>query len=197
MKIGDKVCVCNKSWAYSGAFRGKYGDVKTIYNGKGHSVGVKLDNLVNENSSKGLYYFDEDELELVLKAEDCSFFSDSSFLNGLRNTKPRYANPFTIKDVIFNNPAVIVLWADGTKTVVKCSENDIYDPEKGLAMAISKKALGNQGNYYNIFKKYLPEDVDDFGLHPDLDSLSGYSWMNKAIENAKDKARHFALDLGK
>lgn len=78
------------------------------------------------------------------------------------------ANPFSIKDVIFNDPAVIVLWNDGTKTVVKCSENDIFDSEKGLAMAISKKALGNQGNYYETFKKYLPEeeDIDDFGLHP-------------------------------
>lgn len=76
--------------------------------------------------------------------------------------------PFSIKDVIFNDPAVIVLWNDGTKTVVKCSENDIFDPEKGMAMAIAKKALGNQGNYYETFKKYLPEeeDIDDFGLNP-------------------------------
>lgn len=76
----------------------------------------------------------------------------------------KYGYPFSIKDVIFNDPAVIVLWNDGSKTVVKCSENDIFDPEKGLAMAISKKALGNQGNYYETFKKYLPEEenIDDF-----------------------------------
>lgn len=61
-----------------------------------------------------------------------------------------------IKNVIFNDPATIVLWNDGTKTVVKRGKNDTYDPEKGLAMAISKKALGNQGNYYDIFKKWLP-----------------------------------------
>ena len=61
-----------------------------------------------------------------------------------------------IKKVIFNSPATIVFWDDGTKTVVKC-ENEEYDPEKGLAMAVAKKALGNQGNYYNQFKKWLPE----------------------------------------
>ena len=61
-----------------------------------------------------------------------------------------------IKKVIFNAPATIVFWDDGTKTVVKC-ENEKYDPEKGLAMAVAKKALGNQGNYYNQFKKWLPE----------------------------------------
>ena len=65
-----------------------------------------------------------------------------------------------IKKVIFNNPATIVMWADGTKTVVK-AENEEYDPEKGLAMAISKKALGNKGSYYETFKKWLPEVVVD------------------------------------
>lgn len=66
----------------------------------------------------------------------------------------------SIKKVIFNNPATIVFWTDGTKTVVKCT-NEEFDPEKGLSMAISKKALGNQGNYYNTFKKWLPkEDAD-------------------------------------
>lgn len=68
-----------------------------------------------------------------------------------------------IKKVIFNEPATVVLWEDGTKTIVKAGEGDIYDPEKGLAMAIAKKALGNQGNYYEVFKKWLPEEkYDDY-----------------------------------
>ena len=65
-----------------------------------------------------------------------------------------------IKDVIFNEPATIILWADGTKTVVKCQEGEGYDPEKGMAMAISKKALGNKGNYCEVFKKWLPEEEE-------------------------------------
>ena len=64
-------------------------------------------------------------------------------------------NLFEIKNVIFNGPATIVLWADGTKTVVKAQEGETFDPEKGIAMAISKKALGNKYSYYNTFKKYL------------------------------------------
>lgn len=63
-----------------------------------------------------------------------------------------------IADVIFNGPATIVQWTDGTKTVVKCSKGENFDPEKGLAMAIAKKALGNKGNYYEVFKKFIPED---------------------------------------
>ena len=63
-----------------------------------------------------------------------------------------------IKQVIFHDPATIVYWTDGTRTVVKCKDGDIYDPEKGLAMAISKKALGDKVNYHNVFKQWLPEE---------------------------------------
>jgi hypothetical protein len=66
----------------------------------------------------------------------------------------------TIKNVIFNDPATIIQWADGTKTVVKCQPNDIYDPEKGMAMAIAKKYLGNKGNFNEVFKKWLPEEEE-------------------------------------
>lgn len=62
--------------------------------------------------------------------------------------------------VVFNDPATIVFWSDNTKTVVK-AENESFDREKGLAMAIAKKSLGNAGNYYNEFKKYLGEEDDE------------------------------------
>ena len=60
-----------------------------------------------------------------------------------------------IKKVIFNNPATIVIWNDGTKTTVKCSERDEYSEEVGLAMCISKKDLGNKGNFNEVFKKHI------------------------------------------
>jgi len=62
-----------------------------------------------------------------------------------------------ITDVIFNDPATIVFWADGTKTVVQ-AHDEKFDKEKGLAMAIAKKTLGNKGNYFNVFKKFCEED---------------------------------------
>ena len=94
----------------------------------------------------------------------------------IRKPKANYPAIPPIKKVIFNNPATIVFWEDGTKTVVKARSTktstlfadgqplmdfdtmDIFDPEKGLAMAIAKKALGNEGNYYNEFQKWLPEE---------------------------------------
>ena len=59
-----------------------------------------------------------------------------------------------IKKVIFNGPATVVYWGDGTKTVVKCSKDDEFDPEKGLAMAIAKKFFGNENGYSKNIKKW-------------------------------------------
>lgn len=179
MKIGTEVRVIDATGSYGGKYCNLVGRVEGTYSGNCGNVAVRLVNMTNPNSAKGLFYFSESELAVVV---------DPPIDNSLAKTQlnKRYGNPFTIKKVIFNDPAVIILWADDSKTVVKCSENDIFDPEKGLAMAISKKALGNQGNYYNTFKKYLPEeeDIDDFGLHPEA-SL-GYSWIDKARESLDD-----------
>lgn len=61
---------------------------------------------------------------------------------------------FKIKNVIYNDPAVIVEWADGTKTVAK-AKDELYDPEKGLAMCFAKKALGNTFRSFSPFKRAL------------------------------------------
>lgn len=76
-----------------------------------------------------------------------------------------------IKNVKFNPPATIVFWTDNTKTVVKCNGED-YDPEKGLAMCICKKVLGNKGNYYNVFKKWAPKE-DETEQNRPLKSMLG------------------------
>lgn len=65
-----------------------------------------------------------------------------------------------IKNIIFSGPCTIVQWSDGDKTVVKC-ENEDFDKEKGLAMAICKKFLGtnkSKSNYNDIFKKWIDEE---------------------------------------
>lgn len=69
-----------------------------------------------------------------------------------RSMRPR------IENVIFNDPATIVFWEDGSKTVVKCQPGDTFSKELGLAMAICKKVYGNKGNYNDMFKKWVTPD---------------------------------------
>lgn len=58
---------------------------------------------------------------------------------------------FAVNRVIYNDPATIILWDDGTKTVVKC-HNEPFDKEKGFAMAILKKALGD--DFHRVLREY-------------------------------------------
>lgn len=85
-----------------------------------------------------------------------------------------------IENVIFNDPATIVLWNDGTKTVVKAAEGDEFDPEKGMAMAISKKIFGNQGSYYNKIKKWTEKYEEP---------LSAIERMAVALDKLREKER--------
>lgn len=47
-----------------------------------------------------------------------------------------------IKEVMYAEPATIVFWSDGTKTVSKCHGADVYSPEAGLAICCLKKLVG-------------------------------------------------------
>ena len=75
--------------------------------------------------------------------------------------KERFMNRKTlmgkIKRVVFNDPATIVFWSDGTKTVVKCQDGDVYSKREGLAMCIAKKHFGNTGLYNDVFRKWVDE----------------------------------------
>lgn len=44
--------------------------------------------------------------------------------------------------IIFNDPATIVLWADGTRTVVKACKEDKFDKGVGLKTALLQRVFG-------------------------------------------------------
>lgn len=47
-----------------------------------------------------------------------------------------------IEQIKFHGPATIIFWKDGTKTVVKCQDEDTYDSEKGVLFCTLKKLIG-------------------------------------------------------
>ena len=106
-----------------------------------------------------LFRFDGDDYscikDIMEELSDRDNFDDLNITYGMYEQYKLVTFLAQIEDVIFNDPATIVFWSDGTKTVVKAQDGEEFDPEKGLAMAITKKKLGNNGNYYNHIKKWL------------------------------------------
>lgn len=129
----------------------------------------------------------EDSLKLLHE-----YYMDYSHLS---TKKTMFFMP-KINKVIFNDPATIVLWSDGTKTVVK-AENEAFDKEKGLSMAISKKALGNKGNYFEEFKKWINYDEKD--TECECECKSETEFLNEALSKIADAANKvfFISDGGK
>lgn len=119
--------------------------------------------ILEESSLDAKYIYDRDVNAYCRYA----VLSTMAILNTMKKEEEKRIKKdiFGIKNVIFNNPATIVFWNDDTKTVVKCQKGEKYDPEKGLAMAICKRALGtneSNSNFNNVFKKWLPkEETED------------------------------------
>jgi len=77
----------------------------------------------------------------------------------------------SIERLIFNDPATIVYWNDGTKTVVKCQQGDTFSAETGLMAAMLKRFMGNDNSYNKVINHWLatthqpalPEATEDHG----------------------------------
>lgn len=64
-----------------------------------------------------------------------------------------------VKKVYFNQPYTIVIWKDGTKTIVKCSNGCKYDKYTGLTTCFLKKFMGDCG--FSKFKKFVNNLIKD------------------------------------
>lgn len=61
--------------------------------------------------------------------------------------------------VIFSDPATILIWKNGDKTVVKTAKGDKYNPYYGFLMAYFKYTSGmNSSKREKYFKKIMEEN---------------------------------------
>ena len=71
------------------------------------------------------------------------------------DNKDNNSEELDFEDIIINPPATIVKWDDGTKTVVKCQNGDVYDAEKGIALCFMKKMFNNKSYYNEVIKEAI------------------------------------------
>ena len=90
--------------------------------------------------------------------------------------------PGMIDRVIFNDPATIIYWKDGSKTVVKRSEDDIWDPEKGFCMAIIKKLYGRTS-----FIKRFMEPEEEMSILTVEEACENLKNFGKKLNDMMDK----------
>ena len=59
-----------------------------------------------------------------------------------------------VKKIIFSGPKTIVLWSDGTKTIVSMSKDEAkFDPEAAFCAAYTKKMFGSNSKIKRVIKE--------------------------------------------
>lgn len=65
-----------------------------------------------------------------------------------------------VKKVIYSGPCTIVIWADDSKTIVRCQDGDTYSKEVGLLMCLAKKVWGTNTSGSN-FNDYISKVISE------------------------------------
>lgn len=60
--------------------------------------------------------------------------------------------------VLYNNPATVVFWSDGTTTKNVCPPDTLYNPDAGLAFCMLRKFMGND----NVAKLFNDWELKDY-----------------------------------
>lgn len=92
---------------------------------------------------------------------------------------------FCVKKVIFNGPATIVIWGDGTKTVVKCADGDSYSKWAGFAMCIAKRLYGD--DFHHQFRHFC-------GVEDDIPKKE-YHWRRRKHFRGVQRSRKACMRL--
>ena len=106
---------------------------------------------------------------------------------------------FVIDKVLFNPPATIVFWLDGTKTVVKCKEGEEFSEWACIALCLAKKLYGP--NFHKIFKTHCsdPEKTVNDMSDSEITKVvrQAITGMHEASEQSKCLFEEFLNELGR
>lgn len=105
-----------------------------------------------------------------------------------------------VKKIIFSGPKTIVLWSDGTKTIVSMSKDETkFDPEAAFCAAYTKKTFGTNSKIKRIIKEKSnyeewkeKEEPDNQLYKLGLKALAGCEDVDlKAIESWAKESEKF------
>ena len=95
-----------------------------------------------------------------------------------------------VEKVIFNYPATIIIFEDGSKSVVKCTNSDTWDPEKGFYAAFLKRVIGRT-ELHSLYKTFVfPEELKEAKTFLDSGSIT------TAVKNIIDSLTSFITPNG-
>ena len=167
LQIGDRVEVNDLCYAY--------------YGRKGTIIGIKetgpYTKPIYTIALDGAWTLDDDGQCHVIEVNASALakiprknIEEETITMGLRSCKTLYRNlkefhdkrigsademkNVDVKKIIFSGPKTIVLWTDGTKTIVSMSKDELrFDPEAAFCAAYTKKMFGSNSKIKRIIEQ--------------------------------------------
>lgn len=106
---------------------------------------------------------------------------------------------FVIDKVLFNPPATIVFWLDGTKTVVKCKEGEEFSEWAGIALCLAKKLYGP--NFHKIFRAHCSDPEKTVNDMSDSEITKAARQATKGMHETSEQSKYlfeeFLNELGR
>lgn len=114
----------------------------------------------------------QDIYKNVYSANELSSYISSGIENLRKTLKEAFGELFNleentmsrksleVKKVIYSGPCTIVIWADDSKTIVRCQDGDTYSKEVGLLMCLAKKVWGTNTSGSN-FNDYISKVISE------------------------------------
>lgn len=162
IKVGDKVRVKRYEkrpfyWNHDGEMDYLMGQVVTVKS-------IELGTCV-EIAEDTRWHFYVDNFEPITSQDDSK--KSMQPVKKQRTVMPTLDNVIMICDfkvngayitkIIYNDPVTVVYWSNGQRTIVK-AHNEPFNDEKGLCMAIMKRALGSK--FHRFFKELCNGNSD-------------------------------------
>lgn len=116
----------------------------------------------------------------------------------LLNYEP--ADHLNVDRIIFSPPATIVLWKDGTKTVVKCAKGEPFSEYNGFAAALLKKVFGSNSAVKKIIQRKKQYDASAKATHASEQTTTleqRFKELVNKYERLKNRAENLNLYLSK
>ena len=92
-----------------------------------------------------------------------------------------------VNRIIFNPPATIVFWKDGSKTVVKCHGDQTFNPYYGFCAALAKHIYKSNSAVNRIVDKYVSEMTKGTSKKVDVGDTYGDGYVGVITNEDKSQ----------
>ena len=106
---------------------------------------------------QGIPVFYQEENQISNCTSETATTKENETMNHRKNKKP---GRFEIDRIHFSGPVTVIIWKDGTKSLVRAMSSTEPNPDHGFCAAVTQKVFGNNSKIKRIIREIGGVDVN-------------------------------------